>query len=294
VATALQIDWAVHAPRATLARHAARCISSSAAVVASDDASSFEREFLALLPWLERVIAFTARRYQLSPQDADDFASRVKLKLIDDNYAVFRKFEGRSKLQTFLVTVIQREAVEFERAQRGKWHPSAEASRGGRVLELLERYLVRDQYSWEEACETLRTRHGVTLAAAELEQLAARLPTRFPRKFEPTDVLDVVPSLALTPEQHLLREERERLLARFRESLRRFTAQLPEQDALILAYRFEDGRKVADIARALALDQKPLYRRLDRLVASLTEHLEREGLAGNVVRGLIDDSGVHA
>jgi hypothetical protein len=41
-------------------------------------------------------------------QDAEEFAAHTKLMLIEANYAILRKFEGRSKFTTYLTTVIQR------------------------------------------------------------------------------------------------------------------------------------------------------------------------------------------
>jgi RNA polymerase sigma factor for flagellar operon FliA len=42
--------------------------------------------------------------------EADDFASHPKLKLIEDDYAILRKFQGRSSLRTYLTVVIERRA----------------------------------------------------------------------------------------------------------------------------------------------------------------------------------------
>jgi hypothetical protein len=45
--------------------------------------------------------------------------------------------------------------------------------------------------------------------------------------------------------------------------------------------RFDDGLPVADIARALHLDQKRLYRTIERLLADLRERLKGEGVSGD-------------
>ena len=52
--------------------------------------------FVSHLPEIERVIAWISARRHLSGADRDDFAAQVKLKLIEDDYAVLRKFEARS------------------------------------------------------------------------------------------------------------------------------------------------------------------------------------------------------
>ena len=53
---------------------------------------------------------------------------------------------------------------------------------------------------------------------------------------------------------------------------------LSDLDRLILRLRFQDGLAVADIARALHLDQKPLYRRFEELLRRLRAALEAAGI----------------
>jgi RNA polymerase sigma factor (sigma-70 family) len=249
-----------------------------------------EREFLVQLPFIERAIAFIARKHHLAESDAEDFASRVKIKLIENEYAVLRTFEGRSTLQTFLTTVIRREFVEYQRARLGKWHPSAEAKRGGPVLVLLEQYLVRDSYSFEDACEVLATKHGVTLTRQELETLSCRLPIRYSRRFEPIDAVTDIVSSEVSPDVHVANEEREHLRARVYALLASVRTELPDLDRLILAYRFEDGRTVAEIAIVLAVDQKGLYRRVTASLRKLRGALESRGIDASVVRDLFEGS----
>src|SRR3982750_961032 len=51
--------------------------------------------FLSNLDAIDRAIASVCHRNHLSPQDGEEFNSEVKTKLIEANYAVLRKFEGR-------------------------------------------------------------------------------------------------------------------------------------------------------------------------------------------------------
>ena len=53
---------------------------------------------------------------------------------------------------------------------------------------------------------------------------------------------------------------------------------------MIMRMHFADGFSVADVARALGLEQKPLYRRLERLRKLLRTYLEAEGIDGAEVR----------
>src|SRR5258707_733762 len=110
--------------------------------------------FLSNLDAIDRAIGYVCHRNHLSPQDAEEFNSEVKTKLIEANYAVLRKFEGRSSFSTYMTTVIQRLYFQWRVQMWGKWRPSAEARRLGEKAITLERLLTRDGFTYREALET--------------------------------------------------------------------------------------------------------------------------------------------
>ena len=239
---------------------------------------NYEREFLVQLRLIEHIIALVLHRHRLSAASAEDFTSHVKLKLIEDDYAILRKFEGRSSLRTYLTTVVSHLFLDFLNSAWGKWRPSVEAVRGGSILMDLEKLLVRDNYSFEEACEILATNHGVSLPRAELEQLAARLTVRFRRRVESDAVLVNLPSTDRPADDALIERELQQHAHHVRMALKRVLAKLPAQDRELLSLTFHDGRTIADAARLLRLHQKPLYRRVDGLLRRLRTALEAEGI----------------
>jgi RNA polymerase sigma factor (sigma-70 family) len=239
-----------------------------------------EALFLSQLDLIERVISFVSSRHHLPGADADDFASHVKVKLIEDDYGVFRKFRGRSTLRTYLTTVIQRAFQDYRNSAWGKWRPSAEAVRAGEVAILLERLTVRDRYSFEEACELMEMNHQVTVPRAELEVIAGRLPSRVRRRFEPEESLADVASDQRPLDEVVADQERALNAARVEAALGKAMQALGAQDRLIFALRFHDGRTFVEIARLLRLDQKGLYRRVDRLLKELHGALTASGIDG--------------
>jgi hypothetical protein len=58
------------------------------------DRLAAEATMVAHLDWIERTTASLARRYGLSPDDAEDVDAWIKLRLMEDDYAVFCKFRG--------------------------------------------------------------------------------------------------------------------------------------------------------------------------------------------------------
>src|SRR4051812_28238821 len=83
--------------------------------------------FLTELPTIERVAAFVTSRHRVPAAEAQEFASHVKMHIIESDYAVLKRFEGRSSLRTYLTVVIQRLFLDYRISQWGKWRPSAEA-----------------------------------------------------------------------------------------------------------------------------------------------------------------------
>jgi DNA-directed RNA polymerase specialized sigma subunit len=60
--------------------------------------------------------------------------------------------------------------------------------------------------------------------------------------------------------------------------LHSLVASLPAEDALIMRMRYWSEMSVAEIARTLRVEQKPLYRRLEGIQANLRAALESRGV----------------
>jgi RNA polymerase sigma factor for flagellar operon FliA len=255
-------------------------------------ARSVEDLFLSELATIERIVGWVCARHHVSATDADDIASHVKLRIIEDDYALLRKFQGRSSLRTYLTIVIERLFLDYRITAWGKWRPSAEARRCGEVGMLLERLLMRDGYTLDEAHEQMQTNHGVAIGRADLERLATRLPQRSPRRLQGEEALGGVPSRDRPADALLVDEERESAAERVSTTLRQVLEGFDTQDRLILTMRFEDERTVAAIASALRLEQKPLYRRIERLARELRHRLEAAGIDADVVREILESPAV--
>src|SRR5437764_6492079 len=164
--------------------------------------------FLSNLDAIDRAIAYVCHRNHLSPQDADEFNSEVKTKLIDGNYSAIRKFEGRSSFSTYMTTVIQRLYFQWRVKMWGKWRPSAEAKRLGEKAIALERLLRRDGFTYGEALETLTT-GAAAYSRQEVEAFYLRLPPRQPRPILVSSMTPH-PEPAIDADAALFAEERQK------------------------------------------------------------------------------------
>jgi RNA polymerase sigma factor for flagellar operon FliA len=234
------------------------------------------------------------RRHRLAGPEGEDFASTARIALIEDDHARIRAFSGRSSIQTYLIVVISRLFQDWRNAQWGKWRPSAEARRLGPLATKLETLTVRDKLTFDEAVETLQTNHGVTEDRASLAALQARFPVRAGRSFAGEEELENVVAPNIRADASLEQAEAAAAASRATTALERVLAKLPAEDRLIIKMRFDSGFSVADIAKAMTLDPKPLYRRIERLLLDLRRSLEQSGITVEALKGVIADRGFDA
>ena len=253
------------------------------------DREAAEALFLKHLDWIDRVASMTCSSHGVWDADAEDFTAWVRMKLVEDDYAVIRRFLGNSELKTYLATVVVRHFIDFGREARGRWRPSAAAERLGAPAVDVERLVRREGYTLQQAGEKLRTAGRTTLSDAELARLLGQIPERAPLRpvvGEPATGLDAAPGVSRADER-VVEAEADSRRAEVMGALGTALGQLAPEEQLIVQLHFAEGHTVADVARALRLEQKPLYRRVERLRARLRALLESAGLGGDDVRGLL-------
>lgn len=238
---------------------------------------------------IEAVLAYTRRAHRLSADDGDEFSSWARLRLLEDDCAILRKFQGLSSIKTFLVTVIQRLFLDWRNKEWGKWRPTMEARRIGRVAIELERLVLRDGIDYGQASQLLASK-GIAASIAECDEVWGRLKRGGGRHFvgeETLDYLTAVEAVDLIDAQ-----QRQRLAEQVVRAVHEALAQLPPGDHLIFKLRYWDRVSVATIARLQQVEQKPLYRRFEQLHQRIRKDLAARGIAEAEIRGLFDGFGV--
>lgn len=247
--------------------------------------------FLDHLEWIDRAVGFVCAKYRLTDAENQDFAGWIRTRLMADDYAVFRGYRGEAKLKTYLGIVVSRQYHEYRRQLRGRWRPSAAARRLGSPAPELEELVHRDGYTLSQAGEKLRTSGLTTQSDTELARLLASLPARTPLR--PTEVSSESKVSAaegtFRADERVTAAEAEVEHDRIKAALERAMARLDPEDRLIVRMHFQEGRTLAHVARALNLEQKPLYRRAERLRIRLREYLEEEGVQSEHVQGILPD-----
>jgi RNA polymerase sigma factor (sigma-70 family) len=257
-----------------------------AMTVAERSNSSPERLFLDHLDVIERIVAIIARRHSMSAADAEEFGSWSRGRLMDSDYAILRKFGGRSSMATYLSVVLSNLYRDYRNSVWGRWRPSAAAVRFGPLAIRLEELVSRDGCSVREAVAILKSR-GASATDAELTRLAARLPFR---SNDRTVSVEAVEESLAAPQSSLRTLDDER--AQIEHALLASISELPDEDRVITRMRFWDGLSVADIAKALRVDQKPLYRRIETIQRRLRDTLARHGITQQRAQEVLAEEGI--
>ena len=225
------------------------------------DGSECEQILVNSLSLVEQLCRFFCRGSRMAAEDVDDFVSEVRLHLIENDYGVLRRFEGRCSLQTFLAMTIQHLLFDYRTRLWGRFRASQAARRLGAMGVRLETLLLRDGKTPAEAAVVL-TAEGYAVTADDAERLAAQFPKRRLRALEVglNDVDDHDPGLASGAEGAdggVAERERLAVSRTVGDAMRAAMQDLPSEDRTILRLHFDAGMSVADIARSMALEQRP-------------------------------------
>jgi RNA polymerase sigma factor for flagellar operon FliA len=234
------------------------------------------------LPMVRDVISFISRRRHFSREEAEDFSSFVFLKLMDNDYAIFQKYEGRASLRTYLTVVIERLSIDYRIFQWGKWRPSARAVELGPEAVELDSLLFRDGYSPHEAVQLLRSRGKTSLTEDALLGIASQLPSRPRRSRASARIPANLASVTNGADRGIREKERARELESVRRALDRAYETLSDEDQVVARLRFLLGWPPQRIAKGLGIEVKELYRRIEQLKKKLRRILEKEGIRGSV------------
>lgn len=235
------------------------------------------------LDLIQRKLRSVSRHSGLPAHEAEEFRSWALVKLIDDDYRILGKWEGRSSFPAFLTVVLTNLLRDYRIHLWGRWRPCAASCRRGPEVVLLERLLVRDELTIAEAVERLRLEQGVSLAPKDVEHLAADFPRRQEwRQVSDSELLEI--AIDGQVESRVEEAERAEIADRLRALLTPLLQSLAAEDRLLLKLHFFDGLSMAKISPILGRPQRELFARQDRCLRKLRRSLYEGGLGLKQVR----------
>ncbi len=244
-----------------------------------------QRLLLEHLDLIDQIVRKTSRHRHLLAAEREDFAGFVHIRLIENNYAILRKFQGRSSWFTYLTAVIERMGFDFCAEMWGRWRPSAMAERLGPVAVLLERLVTRDGHTVEEAIALVQ-QQDLELTETELRGTWEQLPARI-RTIEVGE--DAAATLSGYDSSEALVEDadRRRRVERLNHGLRSAFAQLAAQDRVTIALHFDHKLSIAKIATLTGSSVPTLHRRLKKSFQQIEAMLVGGGFDRREIRELI-------
>jgi RNA polymerase sigma factor (sigma-70 family) len=244
----------------------------------------YEQLLLDNLPFIDQVIGSIGRRHRLSKHEVDELTSFVHFRLIENDYRVLRRFQQRSLLSTYLVTVVARLFSDYRNARWGRWRPLMAARRLGPVAVLLDRLVSRDGHPVEEAIQVMRITHHVSESEEELRDLWARLPRR---------EADSMVSLDADESEELARpaldeSDRDQHAARVGQALRRGAAALTARDRALIRLRVQEDLTLQQLATIEGVHESAMRRRWQRVMKTLRAAFTEAGLDSRDVVTLLE------
>lgn len=239
------------------------------------------------LDQVEEIISFVCRRNGIQDSLAEDFRSELHLKLMADDFAVLRKFQHKSSFKTYLSMVVQHAFQDFRNKVWGKWRPSTAAKNLGETAIRLEMLTHRDGLSFTEAVQVLRTNEGIGDSEAALQTLYQRLPHRDRRTHVDGEILENLSEPDSSPDAALQRNEAKHRRRRMASALTKALGRLDPEDHYILTMHYREGIKVSVLAQTLQMEQRPLYRRMKKILGGLHEEMRREGIMKEDVKDVL-------
>lgn len=246
-----------------------------------------EELFRENLQLIGRIVDRVCRNARLFGADAEDLASAFRVHLMDDDYAVLRRFEGRCSLVTYLTIVAQRFLGQDRIRTWGRWYESTAARRLGELGLRAEQLIRRDGRTVDEALPILRDLDP-SLTRERLESIVRELPQRAAHiRLVAADEVEDELFARTTSEERVVERDVRALSGKASEAIRNTLASLPLEDRTLVLLHFRTSMTIADISRALGVAQRPLYRRLERILGRLREALREAGLDRSSINDLV-------
>ncbi len=236
---------------------------------------------------IEGIVRGVAAQHRLSADDRQELHSLVMLKVARDDFAILRRFQGKSRWSTYLTVITQRLLLDRRVKEWGRWRPCALARRLGPMAVELDRRINRDGLEAAEAVRELSSR-GLLETTAELERLAELIPRRPRRRFLHGDKHLKILVDREQADRRVVAAERRRAAGDLKSALAGALRDLPSHERDLLGLRFGRGWTVRRIAASRNLEERPLYRRFEHILRRLRRRLEGVGLCWKHVAVALD------
>ncbi|HLP46731.1 MAG TPA: sigma-70 family RNA polymerase sigma factor [Candidatus Kapabacteria bacterium] len=226
--------------------------------------------------------------------EALELSNRVLDTLKQNNYRVLREFKGNAQLTTYLTAIVSRQAVDLIRKKLGRGREKERAKELGDTGLILYQRVIKDGYSPQEVFVEIQEKTGHPGSLQELEAMVQKIKGKNPG-IDCNDNSVVKNGTSIDEEQYVIPDTKSDPQTIFMEKQRHqeidsiiqgIITQLTGEERLLLRMRFpftgdEKPKSVEQIAAALEITPKAVYKRIARLIKKCRAQLDRQGVTIN-------------
>jgi len=203
-----------------------------------------------------------------------------------DNFKRLRAFKGKSKLNTYLYSLINSLVIDFRRKQYGRRRIPAGVAKLGKWAETVYRFVCWQKFTFDDAYDFLKI-DGLYTGSyiqfiKEIEPIK-KVPCRENPAFQSIDetsesALNDINDEGSNPLEFLIQKlDRKKRIKAIR-VIRATTAELSENDQLLVRLVYGSDQSVAAAAKVIGLPASTAGKRLKRLLTKYREKLLAEGI----------------
>lgn len=250
--------------------------------------------FKANLDLINKIIDSLAFRWNMQPDETEEMRSEVYERIIGDEYRIFRRFESKTVLRSFLTLSIRNICHDLHRKRHGRWRPSSKSKQLGIFGIKMDELLNLRQYTVEEACELILTDYQDHQNPApekdELLIIASQLKTKQKSiEIHPDEShWDSFAQADATAEEELLIAEIAQKKAILDRSIESVNNTLSDEECLIFMLYFKDGCKISSIARMMNEKRHRIDLKLNQLLKTFKNQIVEAGLSDEEIKEILD------
>ncbi len=231
-------------------------------------------------------IEAVCRRHFSAENDRNECCVFVIDSLQADSFKRLRAFQGKSKLTTYLYSLVNSLVIDFKRKKFGRRRIPTAVVKLGKWAEMVYRLVCWQRFSFDDAYDLLRVDGlfaGTYLEFIREAEPIRRAPCRENPTFQPLDEtrdnsLPAGNEDSSNPLESLIRKlDRERRI-RALKIIRQATTELAETDQLLIRLVYGSDRPVSAAAKAVGLPVSTAGKRLKHLLTEFREKLLAEGI----------------
>ena len=203
-----------------------------------------------------------------------------------DNFKRLRAFKGKSKLNTYLYSLINSLVIDFRRKKFGRRRIPSGVVKLGKWAEAVYRFVCWQKFTFDDAYDFLRVDGLFTGSYIEFikeTEPIRKAPCRENQAFQSIDEtrkssLKNINDDGSNPLEFLIqRLDRERRIKALK-VIRETTAELSENDQLLVRLVYGSDKSVSAAAKVIGLPASTASKRLKRLLTKYREKLLAEGI----------------